>query len=137
MSTTTTTRRKITLTGRQPVSIVEDEWPVIAQAVTEDYDGQIRAQSTRTTDASIRVRRHADGRALVYAVHDYDTQWQHERGYVVRHGRLLDADVQDADIADCIRAVASDMSRDVGEDAVVSWSALGRGCIADLPAEML
>ena len=39
----------------------------------------------------VRVRQHSDGRAVVYAVYDYDTHFQNEAGEAHKVGQLLDA----------------------------------------------
>ncbi len=53
---------KIALTGRAPVRIDTDDWPMIASA--NAFSGRHECQANTT--ASITVRQHADGRALVY-----------------------------------------------------------------------
>lgn len=73
----------ITLTGRQPVSISKDAWPVIASA--RDWDNQHESQANRTW--RVTVRQHEDGRTIVYGVHT--SQWQGERDS--RHGELVEA----------------------------------------------
>ena len=108
--------RTITLSDRAPIKIDEDAWPVIAAA--KWHDGQVESQANRT--ASLRVRQHADGRAVVYGV--YDSLWRGEEG--MRPGVLLDAG---ADVVAAIRAVAAELG-ETGER-------LARECIADLPAE--
>ena len=110
--------RTITLTGRAPVRIREDQWPQIAHGNWGD-NAAIPSQSNRGCD--IRVRQHADGRAVVYATSW--TQWQGERGW--SGGELLSAG---ADIATAIERVA--------EEGGLSDVAV-RECIADLPAEEL
>jgi len=107
--------RTITITGRRPVKIVESEWPVIAAA--KDYDGQIEFQANRSW--VVRVRQHADGRAIVYGV--FESRWEGERG--LRGGELLDAD---GDIVGAIRTVS---------DAIGASDRVARECIANLPAE--
>ena len=57
--------RTITLTGRAPVRIREDEWPVIASGSYKDWDNQYEFQANREWKASIRVRQHPDGRKHV------------------------------------------------------------------------
>ena len=57
--------RTISLTDSVPVRIRTADWPVIASA--DWHDGrEVRCQADRT--ASIHVRQHADGRAVVYGV---------------------------------------------------------------------
>lgn len=131
--TTTPKTRTITLTGRPPVRIKEDEWPVIAAGSWSAHDGQIPQQADREWDITIRVRAHADGRAIVYGVYRYDTLWQSEHCETHRVGVLLDAgaDVAAAidDIADQLieRISDVDMHRHVREAA--------DECIGDLPPQ--
>lgn len=105
----------------------EDEWPEIAVATGDSYRGNDcnryqQALGQRELDTySLRVRRHADGRALVYGVLDGATAWTGTRDR--RGGELLAAG---ADIAAAIRRV--------GEDCQLPERAI-RECIADLPAE--
>lgn len=105
----------ITLTDRAPVTIVKDQWPVIASST--DYAGEVEAQASRTW--RMTVRQHADGRAVVYGV--YTTRWQGESGR--RGGQLL---ASGADLIAAINAVAEDLG---------SPERVARTCIADLPAE--
>ena len=76
-----TDRRTITLTGRPPVRINPEMWPIVAKDT--DYDGEYEAQANRID--RLYVRQHADGRAIVYGVHD--TRWAGERD--ARAGELL------------------------------------------------
>jgi hypothetical protein len=134
MTTTTTPtakRRTITLTGRPPVRIIEDEWPVIASSSGDSYGGgdygrydQALAQG-ECDRYWLRVRRHSDGRVLVYAVLDAAiSAWGAGAGGVDhREGELLDADEAD-DVATAIRRV--------GERACLPDKVI-RDCIADLP----
>ena len=136
-NTTNTTKpktRTITLTGKPPVKIREDQWPVVAQGGYEDCDNQFDFQSSRITDLDIRVRRHDDGRSVVYGVYDYTTRWQGERSETKRAGYVIDPD---GDIVATIKrvgddlvqqAVRRDIVRDIVRDAV-------NECIADLPAQ--
>lgn len=56
--------RTITLTGRSPVQIAETDWPEIAAAADDDDDGIY----------TLKVRQHADGRSIVYAVVERDRE---------------------------------------------------------------
>ena len=116
MSETITAKtRTITLTDAQPVKIIEHQWPEIAHGNWGDNPA-IPSQSNRGAD--IRVRQHADGRAIVYGTRW--SRWQGEGGRA--GGEMLDAG---ADIVAAIRRVAEDVG--ISEVAV-------RECIADLPA---
>ena len=106
----------ITLTGRPPVKIAKDEWPIVASGDSWSGGG-CEAQANRTY--KIKVRQHADGRAIVYGV--FNSQWQNEDDR--RGGELLAAG---EDIAAAIERV--------GDDCGITESAI-RACIADLPAE--
>lgn len=83
MSTQTTRRtRTITLTDRPPVRIVEEDWPIIAEAygdsyVGSDYSRHQQARAHGEVDRyTLRVRQHANGRTLVYGVLDAaDAAW--------------------------------------------------------------
>lgn len=107
----------ITLTGRAPVTISKETWPVIASA--RDWDNTYESQANRTW--RITVRQHEDGRTVVYGV--YTTQWQGESGR--RGGELLETG---ADIVAAIQRVAEYLGFD---------QRLTDECIADLPAEEL
>jgi len=116
--------RTITLTDRAPVTIREDQWPVIARAFERPDRVGNRQEPDYETDAySLRVRQHEDGRALVYGVVDAATEWTHTDDW--RGGELLHPG---ADIARAIRRV--------GEAGGMPDSVV-RGCIADLPAVAL
>lgn len=127
--TTEPKRRTITLTDRAPVRITEGDWPSIACGSYEDFDNEYRFQANRTTDISIRVRQHADGRAIVYAVYDYSTAFQHEHGATHRTGVLLESG---ADLVAAIREVGEQLY----ERAESNQSAIRdcvNECIAQLP----
>jgi len=135
MTTTEPKYRTITLTGRAPVRIREDQWPVIAQGDSDHYDSHIRSQSNRSTEVGLRVRQHEDGRAIVYGVYNYDTRYQGEHGLTLRAGELLDAG---ADIPAAIRRVGDTLIEMLDGRGTDTWvlDAVA-DCIADLPAEEL
>lgn len=125
--------RTITMTGRSPVRIVEDQWPTIAEASDDSYGGgdygrhrQAVAQG-ECDEYVLKVRQHADGRTLVYAILDAAIAAWHApaAGESFRGGELLDAG---RNIAEAIRRVGESCHL---PDGVI------RACIADLPAEML
>ena len=107
----------ITLTGRAPVTIVKADWPRIARA--EDNDAtQPGNQPNRTW--TLTVRRHADGRAIVYG--EYSTAWQGESD--IDAGELL---APGDDIPAAVHRVAETIGR----------PDLAQYCLADLPPETL
>lgn len=82
----------VTMTGRPPVRFRPADWPLVAETTYTWYDGEAHHKSFRQESARIRVRRHADGRALVYGGYDYHTTWGDERSVHLRDGYLLSAD---------------------------------------------
>jgi hypothetical protein len=132
-------KRTITLSDRPPVTIDEGQWDVIAVAQDEEHDGQVKCQANRVSNWAIRVRRHADGRAIVSATYSYSSNWQGARGYSVKHGTLLPKEeATDAAVCEEIKRVAGRMAEAEhhGDDAA-RWKQLADDCIADLPAEEL
>lgn len=124
----------ITLTGRPPVKIKKDEWPVLASAGDKEFDNQYEFQANRLAKWKLTVRQHADGRAIVYAVYTYTSQFMDGHDHDVRAGSLFDAG---ADIPDAIRTVADEIESRMPHDA--TWSTgyfprLMHECVADLPA---
>ena len=107
--TTDRKTRTITLTGRAPVRIIEEDWPVIADASIYRFLGQSR---------DVRIRRHADGRTIVYG-----TAPSGRRARRSAAGILLAA-AESRDIAAAIRIVCIDLGA----------PELAQRLIADLPA---
>ena len=83
--------RIISLTGRPPVRIREDDWPIIAEGKWDRYDGKTYSQANRTWSIGIRVRQNQhDGRAIVYGVYDYDSSFAGEPSELRRAGVLVE-----------------------------------------------
>jgi hypothetical protein len=125
--------RTITLTGRRPVQIQEEEWPVVARAEGDSYNGDDyarhqQAQAGGEVDTyRLIARQHADGRALVYGVLSAAIgAWgQPAGGEDHRGGVLLPVG---SDLAAALRAVGDECGL---PDRIV------RECIASLPAETI
>ena len=134
------TKRTITLTGTRPVTIVSDEWPVIAHGSYSDHDGEnvgrnpVECQANRTWKTDIRVRQHADGRAIVYGVWVYDSQFSNESNLGGKAGVLFNAG---GDVIAAIREVAATMEAQTERDGADGQHVeqVADECIADLPAE--
>lgn len=134
-TTTETKTRTITLTGRAPVKIVEAEWPVIAQGSYRDHDGQVECQANRTWKIEFRVRKHADGRAIVYATYDHDTHFQNEACETNRVGVMIAAG---DDIPAAISQVSAQLHLRVADDTQRrNINRAEADCVADLPAEVI
>ncbi len=133
----------ITLTGRPPVKITKEEWPVIASADEKEYDNQYEFQANRTATWKLIVRQHNDGRTIVYAIHSYSSQFQGESGRDLRGGEMITvADVtpecvgDTAPVVEAIQRVAEEIEARMPEG---QWSTgvfprLAHECTADLPA---
>jgi hypothetical protein len=123
----------ITLTGRPPVKIQKDDWPVIASAEEREYDGQYDFQANRTASWKLIVRQHADGRVIVYGIYSYTSKYQGENSRDIRGGELLE---KDTDIPEAIRRVAAQLEARMpdGQWSQGYWPRLAHECTADLPA---
>ena len=127
-------RLTITLTGRPPVSVTKANWPVLGEATDKDWDNQYECQANRTWKWTLRVRHHADGRAIVYGIYAYTTHYQGENECHVRGGELL---APNDDIPAAILRVAAWMQERAKADAEGRFESLAHQCIASLPAESL
>lgn len=134
----------VTLTGRAPVKITKEDWPVIAQAADKEFDNQHEFQANRKASWKLIVRQHRDGRTIVYGIYDYDSHYQDESGSNIRGGELLTVTGANEDrIGDAEQIIAA--IQRVGaelEDRIPDGPSWGKGyfprliheCIADLPA---
>lgn len=122
----------ITLSGRTPIKIKKEDWPCIAEAMDEQWEGEYESQSNRSSSWFLRVRKHADGRIVVYARYSYDTRWVSERNKLVRGG-VLRPDA--TDIEGAIKEVAAWMAAQTGDTE--QWQKMENDCLADMPAEEL
>jgi hypothetical protein len=131
----TSKQRTITLTGRRPVTIDEDDWPLIARASGDDYGGLDRARHQQASDQgeldeySLRVRQHADGRAIVYGT--YTEGWHTSHDGLTHAGEIVDNPPGDYSA----RRIEDALER-VGDTLGVPPQLIA-DAIADLPAEKL
>jgi hypothetical protein len=139
MTTTDTATEKkieIALSDRAPVRIVAAEWPVIAKGSW--FSGQHECQANEV--AWLKVRRHEDGRVLVYGLRGRGPSGKPieyhgaSAGYLLAPGpsRALPAGtsgVTSPEIVRAIRRVVGVLGRDL--DCVADEA------IGDLPAEDL
>ena len=108
----------IALTGRRPVNVDADEWPVVANAT--DCDSHVESQANRRWMLAVRqCQREGDDRCLVYG--KYDTQWRNESD--LRGGEIVDS-IDDA--PEALRRVAEYLNFN---------PRLADDCTADLPAD--
>jgi hypothetical protein len=126
---------KITLTGRRPVNIDPEAWPVIAVATDKEFDNQYEFQANRISKWTLKVREHARGCALVYGIYTYNSNWQNAHCYDIRGGQRLSPG---ADLPRAIAEVAAWMESAVVDDMpddAGTFRRLANECIGDLPAE--
>jgi len=134
---TSTKSRTITLTDRPPVRINEGEWPAISIGDGNEDDADGRGNpANRTTTREIRVRLHADGRAIVYGIYDHSTDIQGERDEAARRGVLLEPSVGWEKIINAIRVIGRQLA-EAEDEAEAEWHKAMQACIADLPSEDL
>jgi len=113
--------RTITLSQQAPVAINDETWPLIAEGrYARDTRNGTPLPQYEYDSHSIRVRQHADGRAIVYGILRGATAWTGTEG--VKAGELLEAG---EDIVHFIRQVGAYCG--LSEHAISA-------CIADLPA---
>lgn len=131
--------RTITLSDRPPVSIKEDDWPIVAEAKDKEYDNQYECQANRKSIWNIRVRQHEDGRSIIYATYSYQSNWANSRDYNAKHGEILTKEHATPDgICLAIKRIANRMSEcECDGNDNQRWQTLADECIADLPAEQL
>jgi hypothetical protein len=121
MSDSIETYRTVTLTDRPPVSIVEQRWPRIGKS-RQELTGAI---------LNLVVRRHSDGRALVYGTTTFRDGWETSRDRRAAGVLLQPGD----DIAAAVREVAHDLVDEYWDEEVKRD--LIPDCLASLPAEDL
>lgn len=124
----------ITLTGRRPVAIIKDQWPIIAAASHKDWDNQYEFQANRTWHYDLKVRQHKDGRTIIYGIYRYDTQCQGESDAAIRGGEMVTKE----ETIDAIKRVGKWMADNLPSghaDEAEIFIRLINECIADLPAE--
>jgi hypothetical protein len=127
----------ITLTGRRPVKIVKDDWPIIASAGDRKHDNQYDFQANRIWEYDLEVRQHEDGRTIVYGIYDYETHFQNEPSITVRGGEIVESSDK---IIPAIQRVGQWMAEHLTSahaDEAEIFHHLTDRCIADLPAEEL
>lgn len=135
--------RTITMTDRPPVTIREDEWPIYATGDANDDDSDGRGNDpNREWTRTIRVRRHADGRVIVYGIYSYDTAFQGAKSAAAKRGVLLTGPTLDIiaairDVADSLATAEADADIDDARRDPAQWRQAAQCCIADLPAERL
>jgi hypothetical protein len=124
----TTTARTITLSDAAPVKIDDSKWPIIAEG--RDYPGEHFFQAFDLV--WIKVRRHADGRTLVYGGAGDASHGGRPEREDRRAGYLLP---DPTETVATIRVVAVELS-ETDHCAELAATA-GRRCIADMPADTI
>lgn len=120
----------IAMTNAPPLRIRADLWPVIAGGEWHEYEGEFASQANRSHRLLTRVRRHADGRTIVYCTYVFRTLWANERGESARRGELIGAD---GDVIAAIHRVTSAVGRACEIDGRRVIGTV-QECIESLPA---
>lgn len=119
-----TTKTQIAMTGRRPVSIDKEDWPLVSKA--EWHNGQYDFQANEIR--RVVVREHADGRRLVYGLHDSGPGGTNI-GFRSKHaGFLVEANCNSVDEQSTVHAI-----RKVAD--IIGDERLGEECISGLPSE--
>ncbi len=122
------TTRTITLTGRRPVTIDEDAWPRIAEALEHHSCGE-HAQNGKVS-WQLRIRQHADGRLIMYGTTRGWCQCSDTETTTPRAGYVLPAGTSDAELA----AMALQVAKAILPPDYGSAEGLAQDLMADLPA---
>ena len=155
MTPTESKSRTITLTGRGPVKINTDDWPILAQASGDSYEGHDYGRHQQALNQGecdtyhLTVRQHTDGRTLVYGVFDTASAWTHnethrggllitppEIDFAIKGGWIWNGRIDDQPVTLTMWPGIAVAIRMVGEECGLP-DAIIRACIADLPAEEL
>jgi hypothetical protein len=142
MTTTEKKKLKITMSDRAPITIVEDDWGLVASA--DWFTGEIKVQANEV--AVIKVREHRDGRRIVYGFRDRGNGGM-PISYRGTNGGFL---VPAVDLKDTMRQPDDDgplVGTAPDSDAtvrairrvagVIDMADLADECIADLPSQDL
>lgn len=125
-------RKRIVLSDERPIAIIPSEWPTIAKASLAWSDRpEMPIQASRSASAWIRVRRHADGRTLVYGQGEYDSRWQGESGAHNTAGYLRTG-LTEPNLLDLISEVAHEVCE--GLPLEDSAGRIARSCVASMEA---
>ena len=107
-------KMRVVLNGRPSVRIDPKEWPMIARARGDTWKGSDHERYQQAIDQGeistywINVRRHADGRVLVYGWVFKCTGTCPEGMSKWRGGHLLDSGADDAAIVEAVRDLVSE-----------------------------
>lgn len=122
--------RTITMTDTPPVRVREADWPVIAHGRHYSYDGQYDFQANWLLEIDIRVRKHTDGRMLVYGKYEYIDKHAGGVDVVHRAGRLYQQ-IEPVALVGAIRDVGETIAGGSDYDERVHEAVAE--CIAELP----
>jgi hypothetical protein len=134
-------KRTITITGRAPVTIVEDEWPVIAES---GWGSSEHEQCPWGWSIKMKVRQHVDAQkrhwqtsTIIHAVYDTHDE-SHEdldHNQTVRVGRLLTSNEAASDFWKHIQEVGEELRERILFDHLKKYVTLVvDGILAKLPA---
>jgi hypothetical protein len=129
----------IVLTDRAPVRVADTDWPIIASGTCSRHAGESEHNASRKWEATISVRQHADGRAIVSGVYTYETLYRNEHDETCFAGALLERPVDSTAMVGAIRLTAEELTERVTTSTsnVEVIENAEMDCIAHLPPEDL
>jgi len=122
------TTKTILMTDTAPVRIVDIEWPVIAHGDHSWFSGIFQDQSKNTLEIDVWVRKHADGRVLVYGRFERTFKLEEASNVLLHAGRLYTNPTSEV-LVKGIRKIGMEIcpaEQSAADPAVTA-------CIADLP----
>ena len=132
----------IHLTGRRPVRVDPREWPVIAEATGDSYEGRDQArhvqmeQQGQLDSYAITVRQHEDSRTIVYGTVTYGEFGNgNDDGLPTYCGEIFGERLGAEDEHD-VSAEVVDKINNIASRMAIPYK-LAEECIASLPPEEL
>jgi len=128
-------RRTITLTNRSPISIIEADWPIIAQGMCgeEAPDGS----PYESWEIAIRVRLSRQGRTVIHANYSFSCECT-EQYHKARVGRLLAIGVSDDKVCKTILEVGDELRERINPEGIRKYVTYALdACFAQMPVQLL
>lgn len=128
-------RRTITLTNRGPISIIEADWPIIAQGTC----GEEAPSGSPYEDWEItfRVRLSRHGRTIIHANYSFSCEVL-EQWHKARVGRLLNIGVCDDEACKALLEVGDELRARINPEGMRKYVTYALdACFAQMPVQIL
>ncbi len=122
--------RTIIMSDAAPVRIIQEDWQVIAHGQHYSFDNEYEFQANEKLEINIRVRRHADGRTLVYGSYEFSTNWAARDDVCHRAGYLYPDALSPDQLICAIKKTGNEIAD--GADISAVYDTV-RDCISELP----